>query len=102
MRRAQTRIPAALAEQAEELARQGKTPLFFGGEGRLLGVIAVADTIKEDSPDAIRQLREMGIRVVMLTGDNQQDRRGHRPAGRGGPGDCRGAARRQGERHPGP
>ena len=68
----QTRIPAALAEQAEELARQGKTPLFFGGEGRLLGVIAVADTIKEDSPDAIRQLREMGIRVVMLTGDNQQ------------------------------
>ncbi len=68
----QTRIPAALAEQTEELARQGKTPLFFGGEGRLLGVIAVADTIKEDSPDAIRQLREMGIRVVMLTGDNQQ------------------------------
>ena len=68
----QAPVPAALAGQAQALAEQGKTPLFFGGEGRLLGVIAVADTIKEDSPDAIRQLREMGIRVVMLTGDNQQ------------------------------
>ena len=65
-------VPAALADKAQTLAQQGKTPLFFGGEGRLLGVIAVADTIKEDSPDAIRQLRDMGIRVVMLTGDNQQ------------------------------
>ncbi len=64
-------LPAALAQQAEKLASEGKTPLFFGGAGRLLGVIAVADTIKEDSPEAIRQLQNMGIRVVMLTGDNQ-------------------------------
>ena len=64
-------LPAALAQQAEKLASEGKTPLFFGGAGRLLGVIAVADTIKEDSPEAIRQLQDMGIRVVMLTGDNQ-------------------------------
>ena len=68
----QAPVPAALAGQAQTLAEQGKTPLFFGGEGRLLGVIAVADTIKEDSPDAIRQLQAMGIRVVMLTGDNQR------------------------------
>ena len=68
----QAPVPAALAGQAQALAGQGKTPLFFGGEGRLLGVIAVADTIKEDSPDAIRQLQAMGIRVVMLTGDNQR------------------------------
>ena len=65
-------LPAALAQQAEKLASEGKTPLFFGGAGRLLGVIAVADTIKEDSPEAIRQLQSMGIRVVMLTGDNQR------------------------------
>ena len=65
-------IPAALQTQAAALAAQGKTPLFFGGAGRLLGVIAVADTIKEDSPQAIRELRNMGIRVVMLTGDNQR------------------------------
>ena len=70
----QTRLtlPAALAQQAEKLAAEGKTPLFFGGASRLLGVIAVADTIKEDSPEAIRQLQNMGIRVVMLTGDNQR------------------------------
>ena len=65
-------LPAALAQQAERLAAEGKTPLFFGGAGHLLGVIAVADTIKADSPEAIRQLQNMGIRVVMLTGDNQR------------------------------
>ena len=65
-------VPAALQAQAEALSAQGKTPLFFGSEGRLLGVIAVADTIKEDSPRAIQELRNMGIRVVMLTGDNQR------------------------------
>ena len=54
------------------LAAEGKTPLFFGGAGRLMGVIAVADTLKEDSPRAIRELQNMGIRVVMLTGDNQR------------------------------
>ena len=65
-------LPATLTQQAEQLAAEGKTPLFFGGAGRLLGVIAVADTIKADSPEAIRQLQNMGIRVVMLTGDNQR------------------------------
>ncbi len=57
---------------ADSLAEAGKTPLLFARDGRLLGVIAVADTMKEDSPEAIRQLRSMGIRVVMLTGDNQR------------------------------
>ena len=65
-------VPAALKEKAAALAKEGKTPLYFGGAGRLLGVVAVADTIKEDSPRAIRQLQNMGIRVVMLTGDNQR------------------------------
>ncbi len=65
-------VPAELAQAAAELSAQGKTPLCFGGAGRLLGVIAVADTIKEDSPRAIRELQAMGIKVVMLTGDNQR------------------------------
>ena len=65
-------VPAPLQEKAAALSAQGKTPLFFGGAGRLLGIIAVADTIKEDSPRAIRELQAMGIRVVMLTGDNQR------------------------------
>ena len=65
-------VPAQLQEKAAALSAQGKTPLFFGGAGRLLGIIAVADTIKEDSPRAIRELQAMGIRVVMLTGDNQR------------------------------
>ena len=65
-------VPAQLQEKAVALSAQGKTPLFFGGAGRLLGIIAVADTIKEDSPRAIRELQAMGIRVVMLTGDNQR------------------------------
>ena len=65
-----TPMPAALRTAAESMAQEGKTPLAFSRDGKLLGIIAVADTIKEDSPDAIRQLREMGIRVVMLTGDH--------------------------------
>ena len=65
-------VPADLQAKASALAAQGKTPLFFGGAGHLLGVIAVADTLKEDSPRAIRELQNMGIRVVMLTGDNQR------------------------------
>ena len=65
-------VPAELQEKAAALSAQGKTPLFFGGAGRLLGIIAVADTIKADSPQAIKELRNMGIRVVMLTGDNQR------------------------------
>ena len=67
-----TTVPAELQTEAARLAAEGKTPLFFGGAGRLMGVIAVADTIKEDSPRAIRELQNMGIRVVMLTGDNQR------------------------------
>ena len=65
-------LAADVREKAGELARQGKTPMFFGRDGRLLGMIAVADVIKEDSPEAVRQLHEMGIRVVMITGDNRQ------------------------------
>ena len=65
-------LSPALEQAAQRLAEEGKTPLFFGGAGRLMGLVAVADTLKEDSPQAIRQLREMGIRVVMLTGDNQR------------------------------
>lgn len=66
----QRAITPAIRNTAEQLAKQGKTPLFFSRDGVLLGIIAVADTVKEDSPDAIRELREMGIRVIMLTGDN--------------------------------
>ena len=56
---------------SEEISLQGKTPLFFGKGNTLLGIIAVADTIKQDSPEAIKQLQQMGIKVVMLTGDNE-------------------------------
>ena len=58
--------------KAVEFSKEGKTPLFFAADDRLCGIIAVADTIKEDSPEAVRQLKKMGIRVVMLTGDNEQ------------------------------
>lgn len=63
-------IPETLKQQADRLAEEGKTPLYFAEEHRLLGVIAVADVIKEESPEAVKQLQAMGIRVVMLTGDN--------------------------------
>lgn len=63
-------VPPELSRLAAELAEQGKTPLLFALDGRLLGCIAVADVVKSDSPQAIRQLREMGLKVVMLTGDN--------------------------------
>ena len=65
-------VPDGLRKKAESLAEQGKTPLFFAADDRLLGFIAVADTMKEDSAEAIRELRNMGIHVVMLTGDNQR------------------------------
>ena len=68
----QAAVPQDLQSKAEALAGQGKTPLFFSQNGALLGVIAVADVIKEDSPQAVRELQNMGIRVVMLTGDNQR------------------------------
>lgn len=65
-------ISRKMREKAEELALEGKTPLFFCREQKLLGIIAVADAIKEDSPKAISQLKNMGIRTVMLTGDNRR------------------------------
>ena len=68
-------IPAALLQKAEALSEEGKTPLLFAKDHDLLGVIAVADVIKEDSPAAIKALQNMGIRVVMLTGDNERTAR---------------------------
>ena len=67
-----TQVPESLKKQAEELAEQGKTPLFFSRGGQLCGIIAVADLIREDSPGAVRALQNMGLRVVMLTGDNER------------------------------
>ncbi|MEE1438110.1 MAG: heavy metal translocating P-type ATPase [Lachnospiraceae bacterium] len=64
-----------MQQQAEQLAKQGKTPLLFVRDGKLLGMIAVSDVIKEDSPQAIAELQNMGIKVVMLTGDNEQTAR---------------------------
>ena len=68
-------VSAEMQKQAEELAQQGKTPLFFARNGVLIGIIAVADRIKPDSPEAITELRDMGIEVVMLTGDNERTAR---------------------------
>ena len=71
----QVTVPAALLQKAEKLAMEGKTPLLFARNQKLVGIIAVADVIKEDSPQAIRELQNMGIRVVMLTGDNERTAR---------------------------
>ena len=65
-------IDTGMQQKAEELSGQGKTPLFFAIDNQLLGMIAVADVIKEDSPQAVKELQNMGIRVVMLTGDNER------------------------------
>lgn len=65
-------ISPGIKEIAERLSGDGKTPLFFALDGKLLGIIAVADVIKDDSPKAVKELRNMGIRVVMLTGDNER------------------------------
>ncbi len=65
-------VDDAVRQRADSLAKQGKTPLFFSEDGKLLGIIAVADVIKEDSPQAVKELQNMGIHVVMLTGDNEQ------------------------------
>lgn len=65
-------VPDEMQQQARTLAESGKTPLFFSRDNQLLGIIAVADVLKEESPEAIRQLQHMGIQVVMLTGDNEQ------------------------------
>ena len=70
-----TQVPESLKKQAEALAEQGKTPLFFSRGGQLCGIIAVADLIREDSPGAVRALQNMGLRVVMLTGDNERTAR---------------------------
>ncbi len=71
----QVTVPAALSQKAEKLAMEGKTPLLFARNKKLVGIIAVADVIKEDSSQAIRELQNMGIRVVMLTGDNERTAR---------------------------
>ncbi len=71
----QVDVPRSIRQKAEALAEEGKTPLLFAQAGRLAGVIAVADVIKADSPAAIAALRNMGIRVVMLTGDNEKTAR---------------------------
>ena len=68
-------VPTTLSMRAEKLAEEGKTPLLFAHNDRLIGIIAVADVIKEDSPQAIKELQNMGIRVVMLTGDNERTAR---------------------------
>ena len=68
-------ISDKIKETAEKLAEEGKTPLFFSRDRKLIGIIAVADVIKEDSPEAIRELQNMGIHVVMLTGDNERTAR---------------------------
>ena len=67
----QISVPDEIKGKSERLSEEGKTPLFFSCNGELYGIIAVADTIKEDSPQAIKEMRNMGIRVVMLTGDNE-------------------------------
>ena len=66
------KVPDDMRKRAETLAADGKTPLFFGKSGKLLGIVAVADVIKADSPQAVRELQNMGIKVVMLTGDNER------------------------------
>ena len=68
----QISVPDEIKGKSERLSEEGKTPLFFTCDGALYGIIAVADTIKEDSPQAIKEMRNMGIRVVMLTGDNER------------------------------
>ena len=68
-------VSEAMEKRAQQLAEEGKTPLFFSRDGQLLGVIAVADVIKEDSPRAVKELQNMGIKVVMLTGDNERTAR---------------------------
>lgn len=68
----QAEVTADMQRSAEALAEAGKTPLFFSRDGKLIGIIAVADVVKEDSPRAVKELQNMGIRVVMLTGDNER------------------------------
>ncbi len=69
--RTQAEVPQDVAGQAKRMAKEGKTPLFFARDGKLCGIIAVADVMKEDSPQAIRELKNLGLHIVMLTGDNE-------------------------------
>ena len=78
------RFRRSLQKQAQQLAEQGKTPLFFSRGNQLVGIVAVADVIKPDSAQAVRELRNMGMHVVMLTGDNAAHRQGDWRAGRRG------------------
>ena len=64
----QAQVTEEMKTQSERLAEEGKTPLFFSRDGVMAGIIAVADTMKEDSPQAVKELQDMGIHVVMLTG----------------------------------
>lgn len=75
-------VSPSLMNQAEKLAEAGKTPLLFAKDGKLLGIIAVADVIKPDSAQAVKELQNMGIHVVMLTGDNKRTGQSHRRTGR--------------------
>ena len=93
-------VSQEMKQKAEKLAEEGKTPLFFARDGEMTGIIAVADIIKEDSPQAVRELQNMGIHVVMLTGDNERTARAIGKTGRCGSGHCRGASRWKGERDP--
>lgn len=68
----QCNVPETLLAAAEKLSGEGKTPLLFSRDGAILGMMAVADTVKDDSPEAVAELRKMGIRVVMITGDNSR------------------------------
>jgi Cu2+-exporting ATPase len=70
-----TSVPEEIRQKAQSLSQSGKTPLFFALDDRFLGIIAAADTIKKDSPEAVKELKQMGIRVIMLTGDNEQTAR---------------------------
>jgi len=65
-------LPSDIQEKADAYSNEGKTPLFFAYDGKFIGIIAVADVIKEDSPEAVKELQNMGIRVIMLTGDNEK------------------------------
>ncbi|MBP5249720.1 MAG: heavy metal translocating P-type ATPase [Lachnospiraceae bacterium] len=65
-------VPDVITAKADVLSEEGKTPLFFAADGKLMGIIAVADVIKEDSPNAIRELKALGMKVIMLTGDNER------------------------------
>ena len=71
----QAQVTEEMKTQSERLAEEGKTPLFFSRDGVMAGIIAVADTMKEDSPQAVKELQDMGIHVVMLTGDNERTAR---------------------------